>query len=129
MRGRLLLVDDDLHIRIMLQAYLEALGYIVETAVNGRDALTKLGQADYDLVVTDYDMPEVDGSAVFRHIRQHQPSLPVVIMTGGGNYSITAVQSLVELGAQACLFKPFDLQKLEHVVTEALAKKSHLWVA
>jgi CheY-like chemotaxis protein len=59
-RGRLLLVDDEVHVRTMLQVYLENHGYIVETAVNGRDALTKMNETDYDLVVTDYNMPEVD---------------------------------------------------------------------
>jgi DNA-binding NtrC family response regulator len=127
-RGRLLLVDDEVQVRTMLQVYLENHGYIVETAVNGRDALTKMDETDYDLVVTDYNMPEVDGSAVLQHIRQYRPSLPVVIMTGVGSCSV-AVQTLKELGAQACLSKPFDLQKLEHVLTEVLAQKSQHRIA
>jgi len=123
MKGRLLLVDDDLHIRILLQAYLETQGYRVETAENGRVALTKLSQSDYDLVVTDYDMPEVDGLAVLWHIQQYRPALPVVVMTGADYHSTTA-QTFVELGARACLFKPFDLQKLNKVLTEAVFEKT-----
>ena len=112
---RILLVDDDPTLRRLLQAYLETCGHAVETAENGRDALTKLGRTGYDAVVTDYNMPEVNGLEVLRHIRQHQPSLPVVVMTGerGGS---TAVQALVALGAQACLFKPFDPEDLKQAL-------------
>lgn len=112
---RILLVDDDPTLRRLLQAYLETRGHAVETAENGRDALTKLGRTGYDAVVTDYNMPEVNGLEVLRHIRQHQPSLPVVMMTGdrGGP---AAVRELVALGAKACLFKPFDPEDLEQAL-------------
>jgi CheY-like chemotaxis protein len=120
MRWRVLLVDDDHHIRIMLKAFLESREYGVELAVNGQDALTKLGEADYDIVVVDYNMPEVDGLEVLRHTRQSRPSLPVVLMTGGGRSAITA-RAIVELGAQACLLKPFDLQELDRTLAEALS--------
>mgnify|MGYP001588033177 FL=1 len=120
MRWRVLLVDDDHHIRIMLKAFLETRGYRVELAVNGQDALTKLGEADYDIVVVDYNMPEVDGLEVLRHTRQSWPSLPVVLMTGGGGSAITA-RAIVELGAEACLLKPFDLQTLDKTLAEALS--------
>lgn len=120
MRWRVLLVDDDHHIRIMLKAFLETRGYRVELAVNGQDALTKLGEADYDIVVVDYNMPEVDGLEVLRHTRQSWPSLPVVLMTGGGGSAITA-RAIVELGAEACLLKPFDLQTLDETLAEALS--------
>lgn len=61
---RILLVDDDPTLRRLLQAYLETRGHAVETAENGRDALAKLGRTGYDAVVTDYNMPEVNGLAV-----------------------------------------------------------------
>ena len=116
-RQRILLVDDDPTLRRLLQAYLETRGHAVETAENGRDALTKLGQTGYDAVVTDYNMPEVNGLAVLQHIRQHQPSLPVVMMTGESG-GFAAAQTLVALGAQACLFKPFDPQDLEQALVD-----------
>jgi CheY-like chemotaxis protein len=117
---RVLVVDDDPVLRSSLQAYLEDHGYAVETAENGREALTKLDHAVYDTVLLDYNMPQVNGLAVLRHIRQHCPSLPVVMMTGERG-SHVAVQSLVALGAQACLFKPFDPQNLEQILTSASA--------
>ena len=119
-RWRVLLVDDDYHIRIILKVFLESREYRVELAVNGQDALTKLVEADYDIVVTDYNMPEVDGLEVLRHTRRSRPSLPVVLMTGGGRSTVTA-RAIVELGAQACLLKPFDLQTLDMTLTAALS--------
>jgi CheY-like chemotaxis protein len=101
----------------LLQAYLETRGHAVETAENGRDALTKLGRTGYDAVVTDYNMPEVNGLAVLQHIRQHQPSLPVVMMTGESGSQV-AVQAFVALGAQACLCKPFDPEDLEQALAD-----------
>jgi CheY-like chemotaxis protein len=128
MRWRVLLVDDDHHIRIMLKTFLESREYRVELAVNGQDALTKLGEADYDIVVVDYNMPEVDGLEVLRRTRQSWPSLPVVLMTGGGRSAITA-QAIVELGAQACLLKPFDLQILDKILAEALSPRFKSFMA
>lgn len=112
-RKRLLLVDDDPAFRNSLQEYLE--GHAVETAENGREALTKLEQAGYDVVLTDYNMPEVNGLGVLQHVQQYHPFLPVVLMTGERSSNV-AVESFVALGAQACLFKPFELQQLEEIL-------------
>jgi CheY-like chemotaxis protein len=106
MSKRVLLVDDDPTVRSVLREYLETHGHAVETAENGREALTKLEQTGYDAVVTDYNMPEVNGLEVLRHVRQHQPSVPVVMMTGE-SWSHLAAQALAALVAQACRFRPF----------------------
>jgi DNA-binding response OmpR family regulator len=112
---RILLVDDDPDILSTLQDYLEIHGHAVDTAENGREALTKLGQAGYDAVVTDCIMPELDGLGVLRHVRKNRPSLPVVMMTGESSGQ-RVVQMFVALGAQACLFKPFAPQELEEIM-------------
>ena len=67
-------------------------------------------------MLLDYIMPEVNGLAVLSHIRQHHPSLPVVMMTGERDSQVAA-QSLAAMGARACLFKPFDCHELEQVLT------------
>jgi DNA-binding NtrC family response regulator len=119
-RKRLLLVDDDPAFRNSLQEYLERHGHAVETAANGREALTKLEQAGYDVVLTDYIMPELNGLALLQHIQRYHPFLPVVMMTGERS-SHVAAKSFVALGAQACLFKPFDLHQLEEILKSSFA--------
>jgi CheY-like chemotaxis protein len=114
MRKRILLVDDNPTLLAMLQLRLEHNGYAVETAGNGREALAKVAQANYDAVLLDYRMPGIDGLAVLQHIRAHYPSLPVVMMTGDKR-SPVANQALAA-GAQACLLKPFDRLDLEKVM-------------
>ena len=115
-RKRFLVVDDDPDLRGLLQVYLERDGYAVESAGNGREALTKLDHANYDAVLLDNRMPEVNGLAVLSHIRQHHPSLPVVMMTGDQRSQVAA-ESLAAMGARACLFKPFRRQELQQVLT------------
>jgi CheY-like chemotaxis protein len=119
MSKRILIVDDDPTVRSVLREFLETNGHAAETVETGREALTKLEQASYDAVVTDYNLPEVNGLAVLRHARQYQPSIPVVMMTGESR-SHLAVEALAALGAQACLFKPFAPQEL----TQALGESS-----
>lgn len=114
-RRRILVVDDDPAIRGSLQDYLEWSGYEVETAENGREALSKLGKADYDAVVTDYSMPEINGLSVLHHLRQHHPSLPAVMIIGEKSSEVAA-QALAA-GARACLFKPFHPLELEQVLS------------
>ncbi|TKB90112.1 MAG: response regulator [Nitrospira sp.] len=119
---RVLLVDDDHHVRILLKTFLETRGYMVELAVNGLDAVTKLGEADYDIVVTDYNMPEVNGLGVLWYIREHRPSIRVVLMTGTDRmFPSTDAQQLMGLRAQAYLVKPFELRQLEQTLANVLS--------
>ena len=113
---RFLVVEDDPALRGLLQMYLQHRGYAVETVENGREALAKLAQAVYDAVLLDCMVPEVNGLAVLRHVRQHHPLLPVMMMTSE-RYSQVAVTSFVALGARGCLFKPFAPQELEQIMT------------
>lgn len=118
MRKHVLVVDDNPTLRGLLQNYLESRGCAVETAENGREALTRLNHAGYDMVLLDYMMPGVNGLEVLRHVRQHHPSLPVVMMTAEKSSQV-AYEALSVLGARACLSKPFDLLDLEQVLNLA----------
>jgi CheY-like chemotaxis protein len=118
MGGKCFLVaDDDPVLRSLLQSYLERQGHAVETVGNGRDALTRLAQTVYGAVLLDYMMPEVSGLAVLRHVRQHYPSLPVMMMMTNERYSHVATDSFVALGARGCLFKPFTPLDLKRITT------------
>lgn len=83
-RRRILVVEDSVTSRLLLQTILEGAGYHVETATDGIDALAKLKQHEYDMLVSDVDMPRMDGVTLTKKIRTgdlHLADLPVVLIT------------------------------------------------
>ena len=113
---RILVVDDDLDLRMTLADYLDSLGFSVESARSGGDAVGLLSAKDnsFDIVVTDLMMPGVDGLAVLRTARRVNPLSHVVVMTGYSSLK-TAIES-VRSGAFDYLTKPFELVQVEIVV-------------
>jgi CheY-like chemotaxis protein len=108
----ILVVEDQVVTRQMEKSILEAAGYQVVTAENGLDALNKLGQHRFDLVVTDILMPKMDGFTLTREIRgsERTKNLPVVIVTS--MESETDKRRGLEVGADAYLVKSSFDQKL-----------------
>lgn len=106
---RILLVDDEASLRMLLRRYLERDGYLVVEAVDGADALQRLAEQPFDLAVIDIMMPRVDGFDLVRQIRS-QSDLPVIILTGRGEES-SRVAGL-ELGADDYMVKPFSMPEL-----------------
>lgn len=113
-RRHILVVDDDAGLVSLLKMRLKSSGYDVDSAETGWDGLTKLEQADYDVVLLDYMMPGITGLTVLQHIHARHPSVPVVMMTSNVN-SRVAAQALAG-GAQACLVKPVDPVKLNQTL-------------
>ena len=111
---RILVVDDDQDIRDLLRDRLQADGYSVQTARDGRQTMELLRQGSIDGVMLDIGIPELNGLEVLNLLRRTDKELPVVIMT--------AVEALdrallaMESGAQAYLLKPFDIGQLKLVV-------------
>ena len=123
--GKLILVvEDQVFTRQMEKSILEAAGYRVVTAENGLDALNRLGQQDFDLVLTDILMPKMDGFALTRKIRSNKKtkSLPVVVMTS--MESEEDKRRGLEAGANAYLIKSsFDQKHLIETIETLLGKK------
>ena len=94
---RVLIVDDEKNIRFSLSKALEKLEVPVETADSGEEALGKLTQADYDLMLLDLRMPGMDGMEVLRQVSQQLPELKVIIITAYGSLDL-AVEAM-RLGA------------------------------
>ena len=113
-KKHILVVDDEPRLRNLYQALLKNYGYTSDTAENGGEAETKLGQADYDAVLLDYMMPGINGLTVLQHIQQRYPSLPVVMITGHTDGQIAA-QALTS-GARACLYKPLNCRELVEIL-------------
>src|SRR5579872_4255427 len=108
--GRVLVVDDDSDVREAVETALELDGHRVSTAVDGLDALKRLGQAEFDAVVLDVLMPNLDGFEVCRRLRAAGNRTPVLIVTARDSEEDT-IRGL-DLGADDYLVKPFGLAEL-----------------
>ncbi|MBT0962031.1 response regulator [Denitromonas iodatirespirans] len=119
---KVLLVDDSPHARRCIRGVLEQLGlrHFIE-AGDGTEAVGILGDTMVDLVVTDYNMPEMDGRALVEHIRQHswQTSVPVLMVTSEQDASRLA--AIEKAGVSGICDKPFDAGSVRRLLHRALA--------
>ncbi|WP_291319446.1 ATP-binding protein, partial [Desulfonatronospira sp.] len=117
-RGTLLFVEDDHDLLETTPRSLQAMGYSVFTASSGREALEILGQGtSFDLVLTDFDMPGLNGIELARQIRAEHPDLPVLLITG----RIQALEGLEQPdNIRLILAKPFNQVDLSQAVATAL---------
>jgi DNA-binding NtrC family response regulator len=118
MAARILLVEDEPNMVRTLTKILERRGLEVVTAANGRDALTRIDAEPVDVMVTDLNMPVMDGLSLLREIKEHPQRPAVVVLTGYGT-----VQSAVEamkLGAADYLIKPCNPEELLIVLERQL---------
>ncbi len=111
---RVLVVDDDPDIRQFLLDRLGSYGYVVETAVDGREALDALRRDAFDGILLDIRMPELGGLEVLQHLRERHLMTPVVMITASEAQE-RAMQAVSE-GAQDFLLKPFEAAQLKRVV-------------
>jgi DNA-binding NtrC family response regulator len=116
---RLLVVDDEAHIRRVLQVAFEKDKYVVETAENVSAALALLNQRAFDCIITDVTMPGQTGYELLDEVRQNWPNVPVIILTAFG--TIPQAVSSMRNGAFEYLTKPVDLATLKKVVASAVA--------
>src|SRR5437660_197475 len=80
--ARILLVDDNVHGLSARKQVLEELGHRIATAANGPDALEQFAHHKFDLVVTDYKMPRMDGRELIVRLRKQSPELPIILISG-----------------------------------------------
>ena len=116
----MLVVDDESDARRLMGEFLEGEGYEVRTAENGRAALTIIERFKPDIVLTDLQMPDLDGISVIEQGREVTPHTAFVVMTGHASIH-TAVQA-IKRGADNYLTKPLDLNEVSAVVARLLEK-------
>ncbi|CAN5319808.1 response regulator transcription factor [soil metagenome] len=122
---RLLVVEDDLPIATGLQRALQREGYLVDLSSDGRSALNVIGESNYDCVILDLGLPDIDGTDVLRQLRRQKTHVPVVILSARDE---TADRVLgLDLGADDYIVKPFELDELgariRAVMRRAVAKR------
>ena len=112
--ARLLVVDDEESLRITTAAILELEGYEVETAASGLEAVERLQDADFDLVLTDLHMEGGDGLSLLAEIRRLAPLTISVVLTGFA--SVESAVAALQFGAYDYLVKPCDIDEMKHTI-------------
>ena len=120
---RILVVDDEADSLEIMRIILENAGYDVQTASDGQEALSKIGEQKVDLVFMDIKMPKIDGYELCRRLKQDPETakIPVVMHSASGSEQ-TRIQAY-EAGANGFMFKPFTMQKLVAIVQKHLGDK------
>ncbi len=120
-RAHALLVDDEPGFIEILTKRLKRRGFKVTSVLSGTEALRSLRRQDYDVVVLDLKMEDMDGIEVLRILKTIAPEIPVIILTGHGSEQ-AAVDGLA-LGAFDYLMKPCDLEELTNIMKKAVLEK------
>jgi DNA-binding NtrC family response regulator len=118
MKKQLLIVDDESEIRDMLSRHFRFEGYEVETAPDGRKALEILSKIPIRVVISDIQMPEMDGISMLEAIRDHYPMIRVIMITG--YVTLNNALACMRNQADTVIFKPLnDLTELDAAVDNA----------
>jgi len=124
-RRKLLIIDDDTLVRRSVAVYLDDSGFDVFEAVDATQLSGAIQEFEPELVITDLRMPGADGLQVLQQIKQTQPLLPVILMSGAG--SLGDVVRALRYGASDYLIKPIlDIEILVHAINRALERKDLL---
>ncbi len=117
---RILVIDDDQQLADMLVEFLVKQGYQAFAAYNGREGMVQFEQGDFQLVILDLKLPDMDGLEVLESIKAVDSRAVVLIITGYGTIesSVTAVKK----GAYDFIPKPINLESLEQIISRALEK-------
>lgn len=118
-RRRILVVDDQESMRSLLKDMLEVIGYEVTLAEGGEEALRLMEYSQFDLVLTDLNMPGMDGTALLRAIKSVRADLPVVIITGYGTFHTE--KRVMREGANGYISKPCTLSKIESTLSSVFS--------
>jgi DNA-binding NtrC family response regulator len=121
-RGRILCLDDESGPISTYKLILEPLGYEVVGYTKKAEALKKLAEIKPDLVTTDMNSPDLSGLDVLRYVKRFDPSILVVIISGGIN--VEQARQAVKLGVSDVILKPFKVAELRHTVERAMEVRS-----
>jgi len=120
---KILIVDDQYGIRILLTEVLQKEGYTTFQAANGFQAIDITKEQAPDLVLLDMKIPGMDGIEILKRLKQHDETIKVIIMTAYGELDM--IQEAKDLGALTHFAKPFDIDEIRKVVRENIPVKSN----
>lgn len=120
--AKLLVVDDEKNLRLVIQKELTRQGHEAESAPDGQAAWEMMEARDYDVMLCDINMPRLDGMGLLRRLKEKMPNPPEVIMLTGQGTVETAIEAM-KLGAYDYLTKPYRIAELSALVKQAAEKK------
>jgi CheY-like chemotaxis protein len=113
--GKILVVDDEPEVRLVLTEFLESRGYEVKAVSSGSEALTIVDEVKPHVVLLDVTMPEMDGMETLKRLAALKPGLPIIMVTANADVDVTS--KLLAMGAADYIPKPFDLDYLGQAVS------------
>lgn len=120
---RVLIIDDDEQIRVLLEQMMHWAGYEVMVAENGKVAMQLQRESPADLVITDLIMPEQEGLETISRLKKDYRGIKIIAISGGGRIGPEAyLPAALELGADRVFSKPFDVQEIVQTVREMLGQ-------
>src|SRR4029077_18589383 len=118
---RVLVVDDDSSARIAMQRLLAARGYAVELAADGNEALERIAELPPDIVVTDLDMPNMNGMQLLAALHEQQRGLPVIVVTSAAE--VRSAVDAMRAGAIDYILKPVEFDELLLAIGRAIENR------
>ena len=119
---RILVTDDEEMIRDLLSETFQKKGYTVQTTANGREALQRIKEDRWDLLVTDLRLPDISGMEILSRVKKKNPELGIIMITAYG--SIKNAVKAMKQGAFDYITKPFNLDEMELVVKKFFEYKN-----
>lgn len=121
---RVLVVEDEVDQRLLIGHLLEKDGFPVGYAIDGEDAMKKLDQESFQLIVTDLAMPNVSGLRLIRELREGGDSIPIVAISGKNADQLHLAE---DYGANVILFKPIEKETLLEAVRRLAEEHASTW--
>jgi len=123
-KKKILIVEDDEAMRALLKDLLDGEGFHTESVSNGFDALQKIIEASFDLIITDIQMPRLTGLDILPRIKKLQPQTPVIVITAFGSDEL--YRRSLEKGATGYLEKPIHIHQLRTLIHKMISSKEKL---
>ena len=120
--ARVLVVDDDVEVLAVLTEVLGAAGHVVESVTDSRQALTRLGEASYDAVVSDVQMPGLSGVELHDAVARDHPRLAKRFILISGDALRPEMRAFVDRTGVPVLGKPFDIREIMRLVQTILER-------
>ena len=116
--AKILVIEDEAQVRQSYDDMLNFFGYEVESVPNGREGMSRITKNDYDNVVTDLNMPEMNGIDVLKYIKKKKPYIEVIVITGYATLE-NAIEAM-KVGAYDYFAKPIDIEHVRIVLSKCV---------